>query len=57
MIRNPSSEVVRQIARLDAGSQKFDITLLEFLKYIVFFSRTSGAYDLDVHWKPYISVV
>ena len=36
-------EVVRQIARLDAGFQEFNITFLEFLKYIIFFSRTSGA--------------
>ena len=52
LIRDSSSEVVRQIARLDAGFQKFNITFLEFLKYIIFFSRTSGAFNLDNHWKP-----
>ena len=52
LIRDSSSEVVRQIARLDAGFQKFNITFLEFLKYIIFFSRTSSRLLLDAHWKP-----
>ena len=52
LISDSSSEVVRQIARLDAGFQEFNITFLEFLKYIIFFSRTSSKLLLDAHWQP-----
>ena len=51
LISDSSSEIV-QIARLDAGFDKFNITFLEFLKYIIFFTRKSSANDLDIHWRP-----
>ena len=47
-----TDHVIQQIKRLEAGLGNYNITLMEFLNYILVISAQSGRESLEYHWRP-----
>ncbi|KAI6659384.1 Carbohydrate sulfotransferase 8-like [Oopsacas minuta] len=49
-------DILKQIDRLGSVQEKFGITFIEFLNYVINTVDESGIYNLDIHWMPVSSI-